>query len=160
VGRLARSNEDRRDLIVADVALIIGSEADDEVVDAIWALVSPEVFTSLTKGEAGRWPAPKTGWSTCAEPPSPGAAATERHRTSSPERLDQPELRPGLSSGAAFSSTRSSPNWASCRGAHLRGLPGVGRLLCLCDLGARSGRRHPFDPANNGIGMGIASTVT
>jgi AcrR family transcriptional regulator len=56
--RLARYNQDRRDVMVAGLALILGGEANDEVVDAIWALVSPEVFTYLTEGRG--WPVART----------------------------------------------------------------------------------------------------
>jgi AcrR family transcriptional regulator len=56
--RLARYHEDRRDVMVAGLALILGSQANNEVVDAIWALVSPEVFTYLTEGR--RWPLART----------------------------------------------------------------------------------------------------
>ena len=47
--RLAQYHEDRRNVIVAGMALILGRPAPDELVDAIWALVSPEVFTMLTE---------------------------------------------------------------------------------------------------------------
>jgi len=43
-------DQDRRDLIAAGMTLILGREAPDEVVDAIWALVSPEVYTYLIEG--------------------------------------------------------------------------------------------------------------
>jgi hypothetical protein len=36
--------------IVASLALILGEDAPDEMVDAIWALVSPQVFSMLTEG--------------------------------------------------------------------------------------------------------------
>jgi AcrR family transcriptional regulator len=48
--RLTRYDEDRRDLTAAGLALILDSEPTDDVVDAVWALVSPEVFTYLTEG--------------------------------------------------------------------------------------------------------------
>jgi AcrR family transcriptional regulator len=48
--RLAQYDEDRRNVTAAGLALILGRPAPDEVVDAMWALVSPEVFTSLTEG--------------------------------------------------------------------------------------------------------------
>ena len=47
--RLKQYHEDRRNVIVAGMALILGRPAPDELVDAIWALVSPEVFTMLTE---------------------------------------------------------------------------------------------------------------
>jgi AcrR family transcriptional regulator len=52
--RLTRYDEDRRNVTAAGLALILGREAPDDVVDAIWALVSPEVFTMLTE---------RRGWS-------------------------------------------------------------------------------------------------
>ncbi len=48
--RLARYDSDRRDLIAAGMALILGREPSEEVVDAVWALVSPEVYTYLLRG--------------------------------------------------------------------------------------------------------------
>lgn len=56
--RLARYDQDRRDLIAAGMTLILGSEASEEVVDAIWALVSPEVYTHLLDGRG--WSAART----------------------------------------------------------------------------------------------------
>ena len=53
--RLTQYDEDRRDVTAAGLALILGCEPPDDVVDAIWALVSPEVYTYLTEGR---------GWST------------------------------------------------------------------------------------------------
>lgn len=51
--RLTQYDEDRRSVTAAGLALILGKEAPEELVDAIWALVSPEVFTMLT--ERRRW---------------------------------------------------------------------------------------------------------
>lgn len=48
--RLAQYDQDRRDLIAAGMALILGSGTSDDVVDAIYALVSPEVYTHLIEG--------------------------------------------------------------------------------------------------------------
>jgi AcrR family transcriptional regulator len=48
--RLEQYDEDRRDLTMAGLRLIVGGEVSDAVVDAIWALVSPEVFVHLTEG--------------------------------------------------------------------------------------------------------------
>ena len=48
--RLAQYDQDRRDLIAAGMALILGADPSDEVVDAVWALVSPEVYTYLIAG--------------------------------------------------------------------------------------------------------------
>jgi AcrR family transcriptional regulator len=48
--RLAKYDGDRRNVMTAGLALILGSPAPEELVDAIWALVSPEVFTMLTEG--------------------------------------------------------------------------------------------------------------
>lgn len=53
--RLAQYDRDRRDLIAAGMTLILGREPSDEVVDSVWALVSPEVYTYLVHGR---------GWST------------------------------------------------------------------------------------------------
>lgn len=47
--RLAQYHEDRRNVIVVGMELILGRPASDELVDAIWALVSPDVFTMLTE---------------------------------------------------------------------------------------------------------------
>ena len=48
--RLTQYDNDRRDVIVVGLGLILGRPAPDSFVDAIWALVSPEVFTMLTEG--------------------------------------------------------------------------------------------------------------
>jgi AcrR family transcriptional regulator len=56
--RLARYDEDRRNLTAAGLALVLGSEPAEDVVDAVWALVSPEVFTYLTEGRG--WSIEKT----------------------------------------------------------------------------------------------------
>lgn len=48
--RLAKYDDDRRNVMVAGLALILGRPAPDELVDAIWALVSPEVYMMLTEG--------------------------------------------------------------------------------------------------------------
>lgn len=56
--RLAQYDEDRRDVTAAGLALILGREPPDDVVDAIWALVSPEVYTYLTEGRS--WSKEKT----------------------------------------------------------------------------------------------------
>jgi AcrR family transcriptional regulator len=48
--RLAQYDEDRRDVTAAGLALILRGEVAEKAVDAIWALVSPEVFTYLTEG--------------------------------------------------------------------------------------------------------------
>jgi AcrR family transcriptional regulator len=48
--RLAQYDEDRRDVTAAGLALMLGEPATEEVIDAVWALVSPEVFTYLTEG--------------------------------------------------------------------------------------------------------------
>jgi AcrR family transcriptional regulator len=47
--RLAQYDEDRRNVIAAGLALILGRAAPDELVDAMWALASPEVFIMLTE---------------------------------------------------------------------------------------------------------------
>jgi AcrR family transcriptional regulator len=56
--RLAQYDEDRRDLTAAGLALILGAEPPDDTIDAVWALVSPEVFTHLTEGRG--WSIEKT----------------------------------------------------------------------------------------------------
>ena len=48
--RLAQYDEDRRDVTAAGLELILGATPSAEIVDAIWALVSPEVFVYLTEG--------------------------------------------------------------------------------------------------------------
>jgi AcrR family transcriptional regulator len=48
--RLARYDDDRRALTAAGLTLILGTAPTDDVIDAVWALVSPEVYTSLTEG--------------------------------------------------------------------------------------------------------------
>jgi TetR/AcrR family transcriptional regulator, cholesterol catabolism regulator len=48
--RLAQYDNDRRDVTAAGLALILGGDPPEAVVDAIWALVSPEVFSYLTDG--------------------------------------------------------------------------------------------------------------
>jgi AcrR family transcriptional regulator len=48
--RLAKYDDDRHDVIAAGLALILGKAPNDELVDALWATVSPEVFTHLTQG--------------------------------------------------------------------------------------------------------------
>lgn len=48
--RLAQYDDDRRDVTAAGLELILGSPPSEELVDAIWALASPEVFTLLTEG--------------------------------------------------------------------------------------------------------------
>ena len=52
--RNQRLDRDRRELIAAGMALILGREPPDEVIDGIWALISPEVFVYLRE---------KRGWS-------------------------------------------------------------------------------------------------
>jgi hypothetical protein len=53
--RLTQYDNDRRNVMAAGLKLILGTPAPEEIVDAIWALASPEVFTYLTQGR---------GWST------------------------------------------------------------------------------------------------
>jgi AcrR family transcriptional regulator len=48
--RLAQYDEDRRNVVAAGLELIVGAPASEQVIDALWALVSPEVFTHLTEG--------------------------------------------------------------------------------------------------------------
>jgi len=56
--RLARYDGDRRDLTAAGLTLILGEEPPADVVDTVWALVSPEVFLHLTQGRG--WSVEKT----------------------------------------------------------------------------------------------------
>lgn len=55
--RLAKYDEDRRKVMVVGMSFILDGPAPDSVVDAIWALVSPEVWTMLTE---------RRGWSKAA----------------------------------------------------------------------------------------------
>jgi AcrR family transcriptional regulator len=48
--RLVQYDNDRRNVMVVGLALILDHPAPEELVDAIWALVSPEVLTMLTAG--------------------------------------------------------------------------------------------------------------
>lgn len=48
--RYERYDRDRRDLVAAGMTLIAGGEPSDAIVDAVWALVSPEVHTYLLDG--------------------------------------------------------------------------------------------------------------
>jgi AcrR family transcriptional regulator len=48
--RLAQYDNDRRNVMIAGLGLILEGPAPEELIDAIWALVSPEVFTMLTEG--------------------------------------------------------------------------------------------------------------
>jgi AcrR family transcriptional regulator len=48
--RLARYQQDRHHLTATGVALVLGHEPTPEVVDAVWTLLSPEVYTHLILG--------------------------------------------------------------------------------------------------------------
>ena len=48
--RLQKYDQDRRELIAAGMELILGAPPSDEIVDSVWALVSPEVHTYLLEG--------------------------------------------------------------------------------------------------------------
>jgi AcrR family transcriptional regulator len=48
--RNARYDEDRHEVVAAGMALILGQPAPPALVDAVWALVSPEVYASLLDG--------------------------------------------------------------------------------------------------------------
>ena len=50
-----RLDRDRHDLIAAGMTLILGHEPSDEVTDAIWSLVSPEVFVYLREKRRWSW---------------------------------------------------------------------------------------------------------
>ena len=52
--RLAKYDHDRRKVMVAGMTYILDRPAPDLLVDAIWTLVSPEVWTMLT--ERNGWP--------------------------------------------------------------------------------------------------------
>jgi AcrR family transcriptional regulator len=56
--RLAQYDEDRRNVTAAGLALILGGDVADDVIDAVWALVCPEVFMYLTEGRG--WSVAKT----------------------------------------------------------------------------------------------------
>ena len=48
--RLTQYDNDRRDVMIVGLNFILEGPAPDELVDAIWAIASPEVLTMLTKG--------------------------------------------------------------------------------------------------------------
>lgn len=56
--RLAQYDGDRRNLTAAGLTLILGEEPSEDVIDAVWALFSPEVFTYLSEGRG--WSIEKT----------------------------------------------------------------------------------------------------
>jgi hypothetical protein len=56
--RLTQYDEDRREVTAAGLVLILGCEPPNDVVDAIWALVSPADYTYLTEGRG--WSIEKT----------------------------------------------------------------------------------------------------
>lgn len=56
--RLTQYDEDRRNVTAAGLALVLGGAVSEDLVDAIWALASPEVLTHLTEGRG--WSVPKT----------------------------------------------------------------------------------------------------
>jgi AcrR family transcriptional regulator len=56
--RLAQYDEDRRNVTAAGLALILGGDVTDDVIDAVWVLVCPEVFVYLTEGRG--WSVGKT----------------------------------------------------------------------------------------------------
>ena len=86
--RLAQYDDDRRNVMVAGLALILGGPAPDELVDAIWALVSPEVYTMLIDGRgwsaerAEAWLVEMAGAAVSA---CPAANRRTPRRTSTPE---------------------------------------------------------------------------
>lgn len=51
--RLIQYDNDRRDVMMVGLGFILGRTVPEDFLDAIWALVSPEVFTMLT--EKCRW---------------------------------------------------------------------------------------------------------
>jgi AcrR family transcriptional regulator len=48
--RLTRYDHDRRELIAAGVALIVGHEPTEDLIDSFWALISPETYRYLILG--------------------------------------------------------------------------------------------------------------
>lgn len=48
--RSRRYDQDRHDLIAAGLTLMLGSEPSEELTDAVWALISPEVHAALLEG--------------------------------------------------------------------------------------------------------------
>jgi AcrR family transcriptional regulator len=52
--RLDAYESDRRSVIAAGLELIIGSPASETLVDSLWALAGPEIFTKLTRER--QWP--------------------------------------------------------------------------------------------------------
>jgi AcrR family transcriptional regulator len=48
--RLTRYDRDRRELIAAGVALIVGHEPTEDLIDSFWALISPETYRYLILG--------------------------------------------------------------------------------------------------------------
>jgi len=48
--RLAQYDDDRRNLIAAGMELILGRAPSEDLTDAIWALLSPEVYRYLLEG--------------------------------------------------------------------------------------------------------------
>src|SRR5215813_890295 len=52
--RLDRYEADRRATVAAGLELILGKPAPETLVDSVWALASPEVFTKLTRDRG--WP--------------------------------------------------------------------------------------------------------
>jgi AcrR family transcriptional regulator len=48
--RRRRYDQDRHDLVAIGLALMLGREPTEEVVDGVWAVVSPEVYSHLLDG--------------------------------------------------------------------------------------------------------------
>lgn len=59
--RSRQYDQDRHDLVAAGVTLILGRDAPAELADAVWALVSPEVYASLID-DRGWSPAQVEDW--------------------------------------------------------------------------------------------------
>ena len=55
--RLAQYDQDRRDVMVVGLGFILDGPPSDTLVDAIWTLVSPEVYSKITEGRG--WSVPK-----------------------------------------------------------------------------------------------------
>jgi AcrR family transcriptional regulator len=55
--RLAQYDEDRRGVMIAGLGLILGREPPNSLVDALWTLISPEVYSLLIEGRG--WSRPE-----------------------------------------------------------------------------------------------------
>ena len=100
--RLAQYDEDRRNVIAAGLALILGRTAPDELVDAMWALVSPEVFIMLTQRR--NWSIARTEeWLVQATSAADRYGATLTYSRPEP---DEPARPPAVCSGQLLEALR------------------------------------------------------